>query len=98
MDRFLKSLRIANELAEFSAEIPELLAQIGEASKTATEAQKIDLEFLAKRITERFSKASEMADTDVDDVDRHRLNEAVQGVRDEITRAKLILNRLSSKT
>jgi hypothetical protein len=94
----VRGLKTAREFTELSEEVPRILTEIGEASKTATEAQKVDLEFLARRIAERFSNASEMADTDGDDVALHRLNEAVEGVRAEITRANLVLDRLSNKT
>ena len=94
----MRGLKTAREFTELSEEVPRILTEIGEVSKTATEAQKVDLEFLARRIAERFSNASEMADTDGDDVALHRLNEAVEGVRAEITRADLILDRLSNKT
>ena len=83
---------------ELSEEVPRILTEIGDASKTATEAQKVDLEFLGRRITERFNNASETANSDGDDVALHRLNEAVEGVRAEITRASLVLDRLSNKS
>ena len=94
----MRSLKTAHEFTELSEEVPRILTEIGDASEMATEAQKVDLEFLARRITERFSNASEMADTDGDDVALHRLNEAVDGVRAEITRASLVLDRLSNKS
>ena len=94
----MQSLKTAHEFTELSEEVTAHLTEIGDASKTATEAQKVDLEFLAKRITERFSDASEMADTDGDYDALHRLNEAVDGVRAEITRASLILDKLSNKS
>jgi hypothetical protein len=94
----VRSLKTAHEFTELSEEVPRILTEIGDASEMATEAQKVDLEFLARRITERFSNASEMADTDGDDVALHRLNEAVDGVRAEITRASLVLDRLSNKS
>ena len=94
----MRGLKTAREFTELSEEVPRILTEIGEASKTATEAQKVDLEFLARRIAERFSNASEMADTDGDDVALYRLYEAVEGVRAEITRANLVLDRLSNKT
>ena len=94
----MQSLKTAHEFTELSEEAPRIITEIGDASKTATEAQKVDLEFLAKRIAERFGDASEIADTDGDYVALHRLNEAVQGVRAEITRANLILDKLSNKT
>src|ERR1700733_5832238 len=76
--RRVRGLKTAREFTELFEEIPRILTEIGEASKTATEAQKVDLEFLARRIAERFSNASEMADTDGDDVALHRMNEAVE--------------------
>ena len=94
----MQSLKTAHEFMGLSEEVPRILTEIGDASKMATEAQKVDLEFLARRITDRFSNASEMADTDGDDVALHRLNEAVEGVRAEITRASLVLDRLSNKS
>ncbi len=93
----MQSLKTAHEFTELSEEVPRILTEIGDAIKMATEAQKVDLEFLARRIGERFSNASKMADTDGDEVALHRLNEAVEGVRAEITRANLILDRLSTK-
>jgi hypothetical protein len=94
----VQGLKTAHEFMGLSEEVPRILTEIGDASKMATEAQKVDLEFLARRITDRFSNASEMADTDGDDVALHRLNEAVEGVRAEITRASLVLDRLSNKS
>jgi hypothetical protein len=84
-------------LTELSAEVPRVLTQIGEASKTATEIQKIDLEFLARRIAERFRKASEMADVDRDDDSLSQLDECLEGVQTEIVRARLILDKLAKK-
>lgn len=94
----MQSLKTAHELTELSEEVPRILTEIGDASKMATEAQKVDLEFLARRIAERFSNASQMADTDADDVALHRLNDAVEGVRAEITRAGLVIDRLSNES
>jgi hypothetical protein len=94
----VQSLKTAHEFTVLSEEVPRILTEIGDAIKMATEAQKVDLEFLARRIAGRFSNAFEVADTDGDDAVLHRLNEAVEGVRAEITRASLVLDRLSNKS
>jgi hypothetical protein len=68
MDETTRRLQIGLDLLTWAAEIPKLLSRIGEVSEmpSLTEAQKLDLELMMKRIVDRFTKASEMADAEQD--------------------------------
>jgi hypothetical protein len=89
---------IAAELMELSLELPRLLGRIGQVGRLTTEIHKIDLEFLAKRITERFKKASEMANAEDDDTILNRqLVSSMNGLRKEIERANLILGQVDPR-
>jgi hypothetical protein len=88
-------LQIGNDLLRLMNELPKLLAQIEKAIKVASEAQVIDLTLMSKRIVDRFEKASEMAEAESSDrVFLEQLHSSIEGLREEIAQANLILNKL----
>jgi hypothetical protein len=95
MNDTTRPLQIGRDLMRLTKEIPALLTRIDEASKMVSEAQRIDLELMGKRIVDRYTKIAEMADAENDDkVFLDQLTASMDGLREEIAQANIILNRL----
>ncbi len=99
MDETSRRLQIASDLFGWVAGIPRLLVRIGEVSEmpSLTEAQKLDLDMMAKRITDLYARVSDMADAEEDDkVLYEKLIASTDRLREEIAIANVILDKLKA--
>lgn len=88
--------RLGPQITQWAKDVPRLLAQIAEAGEMPrlTDAQKTDLDVMAARITELFSKVSAMANGDENNETFHKLLSTANQLHNEIAIANAVLGKL----
>jgi hypothetical protein len=97
MDETTRRLQIGVEMMTWIGAMPHLLKRLGEAERMPglSNSEKQNLRDIAKRLTDLFEKAGEMADADQSNQEFFKqLIASTDELREAIVKANVILDRL----